>query len=54
MFSRVLATLWREGLFSQLVLADVPRWRKNHGSTTVKFYWKASKFSSLWNAVVDN
>jgi hypothetical protein len=54
MFSRLLAALWREGIKDQGILADVPGWRKYHGSATRKFYRKGTIFSSGPKGVVDN
>ncbi len=52
-FSRLLIALWREGFEINESWRTCRGGEKTHDSTTVKFYWKRGKFSSLWRGVVD-
>jgi len=53
MFSRTAGLPLAQGGYGQTFLADVSIRRKNHESTTVKFYWKRGVFSSKRMALVD-
>jgi hypothetical protein len=53
MFSRTAGLPLAQGIGGQTFLADVSIGRKNHESTTSKFYWKWRVFSSERMVVVD-
>jgi len=53
MFSRTAGLPLAQGIAGQTFLADVSIRRKNHESTTPKFYWKRGIFSSRRKRIVD-